>query len=131
MKTNSTPLRILVIDDEPIIRFVLSMVFKKNAIVKAVDSAEEAIAELKSQFYDLCFLDIILPGMNGLEAMKIINEISPKTKVTIMTGNSLDESMKTLIDDLAYEFIEKPFELSRIKEIANSVDGMLMEQQSQ
>jgi DNA-binding NtrC family response regulator len=67
--------------------------------------------------------------MNGLEAMKIINKISPNTKVTIMTGNSLDESMKTLIDDLAYEFIEKPFELSRIKEIANSVDGLPSEQQ--
>lgn len=130
MKTNNTPLRVMVIDDEPIIRFILSMVFKKNAIVKTVDSAEEAIAELKSQFYDLCFLDIVLPGMNGLEAMKIINEISPNTKVTIMTGNSLDESMKTLIDDLAYEFIEKPFELSRIKEIANSVDGLPAEQQS-
>jgi DNA-binding NtrC family response regulator len=130
MKTNNTPLRVLVIDDEPIIRFVLSMVFKKNAIVKTVDSAEEAIAELKSKFYDLCFLDIVLPGMNGLEAMKIINKISPNTKVTIMTGNSLDESMKTLIDDLAYEFIEKPFELSRIKEIANSVDGLVAEQQS-
>jgi len=35
--------------------------------------------------------------------------------------------MKKLIDDLAYEFIEKPFELSRIKEIANSVDGLMVE----
>ena len=131
METSNTPLRVLIIDDEPIIRFVLSMIFKKNAEVKTVASAEEAIAELRSQFYDLCFLDIVLPGMNGLEAMKIISEISPKTKVAIMTGSSLDETMKMIIDDLAYEFIEKPFELSRIREIASSIDVSLMEQQSQ
>ena len=131
MEASNTPLRVLIIDDEPIIRFVLSMIFKKNAEVKTVASAEEAIAELRSQFYDLCFLDIVLPGMNGLEAMKIISEISPKTKVAIMTGSSPDETMKMIIDDLAYEFIEKPFELSRIREIASSIDVSLMEQQSQ
>ena len=128
MGINGTPLRVLIVDDEPLIQLVLSMLFKKNAEVKTATSAEEAITEISMQYYDLCFLDIVLPGMNGLEAMKIISELSPNTKVAIMTGSSLDEAMKGQIDALAYEFIEKPFELSRIKEIANKVDTALIDQ---
>jgi DNA-binding NtrC family response regulator len=120
--TNSTPFRILIVDDEPIVRFVLSLLFKKTSEVKSVASAEEALSEIESQFYDLCFLDITLPGMNGLDAMKKINDLSPNTKVAIMTGNTLNEEMKIQIDSLAYDFVEKPFGLSRIREIANRVD---------
>ena len=128
MRINSTALRVLIVDDEPLIQLVLSMIFKKNAEVRTVASAEEAITEIRMQHYDLCFLDIVLPGMNGLDAMKIINQLSPNTKVAIMTGSSLDEAKKLQIDSLAYEFIEKPVELSRIKEIANRVDSALIDQ---
>jgi len=127
MRINGIPLRVLIVDDEPLIQLVLSMIFKKNAEVRTVTSAEEAITEIRMQYYDLCFLDIVLPGMNGLEAMKIINQLSPNTKVAIMTGSSLDETQKVQIDALAYEFIEKPFELSRIQEIATRVDAALID----
>ena len=123
MKTNDTPLRVLVVDDEPLIRSGLYRIFKKSAEVKTVGSAEEALAEIGAHQYDLCFLDYILPGMNGLEAMKIINKRSAHTKVAIMTGSHLEEGTREQIEDIAFEFIEKPFEVSRIREIANRVDA--------
>lgn len=123
MKREATPLRVLVVDDEPLIRSGLYRLFKKSAKVTTVDSAEEALIEIRGQDYDLCFLDFLLPGMNGLDAMKIINEISSNTKVVIMTGSHLGEAMKKEIEDIAYAFIEKPFEISHIKEIANRVDA--------
>ena len=121
MRIEDTPLRVLIVDDEPIIQFVLSLLFRQEAVVKTVSSAEEAIGEVEAQFYHLCFLDVILPGMNGLDAMKIINKLSPKTKVTIMTGGELDEAMKAQIDTYADEFVEKPFTLNRIREIMTLV----------
>ena len=121
MKSNSTSLRVLVVDDEPLIRFTLSMILKNNAEVKTVATAEEALDEIEAQHYDLCYLDIILPRMTGLDAMKIINELSPKTKVAIMTGSCLHEVMKEQVDDFAYAFIEKTFGLSDIKEVAERV----------
>jgi two-component system response regulator HydG len=121
MKSNSTSLRVLVVDDEPLIRLTLSMILKNNAEVKTVATAEEALDEIEAQHYDLCFLDVILAGMTGLDAMKIINELSPKTKVAIMTGSCLDEVMKEQVDDFAYAFIEKPFGLSDIEEVAERV----------
>ena len=121
MRINDSPLRVLIVDDEPIIQFVLSLLFRKVADVKTVSSAEEAFDEVEAQFYHLCFLDIILPGMNGLDAMKVINELSPKTKVAIMTAADLDDAMKVQIDTYAHELVEKPFTLKRIREIATKV----------
>jgi len=121
MKKDGKILRVLVVDDEPLILFCISRVLEKSALVKTVDTAEEALGEIGAQHYDLCFLDIILPGMTGLDAMKIINERSPNTKVAIMTGTLLDEAMKEQVEDFAYTFIEKPFSLSDIEEVADRV----------
>jgi DNA-binding NtrC family response regulator len=128
MKKEGTTLRVLVVDDEPLILYSLSRFLKKKAAVKTVASAEEAIDEIVAQHYDLCFLDITLPGMTGLDALKIIKELSPLTKVTIMTGNFLDETMTRQIEETAYAFIEKPFELLHIQEVVDRVATTLIEQ---
>jgi DNA-binding NtrC family response regulator len=128
MKKDFKTLRILVVDDNSLILMSLSRFLKKKAVVKTVASAEEAIDEIVAQHYDLCFLDITLPGMTGLDALKIIKELSPTTKVTIMTGNFLDEAMKRNIEDTAYALIEKPFELLHIKEVVDRVAATSIEQ---
>jgi len=117
MKKDFKTLRVLVVDDEPLILMSISRFLKSIALVKTVSTAEEALDEIKEHYYDLCFLDVKLPGMTGLDAMKIINELSPKTKVAIMTGNLLNEAMKEQVDDYAYTFIEKPFALSDIESV--------------
>ena len=125
MRKDSSPLRILIVDDEPLIRDGLCRFLDKDSSVMTVGSAEEALEEIRTQHYDLCFLDVILPGMNGMEAIKIIKELSPSTKVAIMSGGYLCEDMKRQIAEGALEFIEKPFDLSRIREIANRVAAAL------
>ena len=128
MRRDDTTLRVLVVDDEPLILYGISRFLHGRAAVKTVATAEEAIYEIVAQQCDLCFLDINLPGMTGLDAMKIINELSPTTKVAIMTGNLLDEAMKMHIEDTAYAFIEKPFSLSHIRGVTDKVAAELIEQ---
>ena len=65
--------------------------------------------------------------MTGLEALKIINERSKKTKVVIMTGSYFDEDMIRQVEENAYAFIEKPFEISHILELAKNVEVTLTE----
>lgn len=116
--------KILVVDDEPLILYAIAKALHDSAEVKTVASAEEALEEINSCFYDLCFLDIFLPGLNGLDCMKKIREISPETKVAIMTASHLDDDMKRAIRESAYEFIAKPFTLAQIKDIArNALQG--------
>jgi len=114
MKKEFKTLRILVVDDNSLILMSLSRFLKKIALVKTASTAEEALEAIEEQHYDLCLLDFTLPGMTGLDAMKIINEQFPNTKVAIMTGTLLNEAMKEQVDDYAYTFIEKPFALSDI-----------------
>jgi len=115
MKKNFITLRILVVDDNLLILKSISRFLKKMALVKTVSTAEEALDAIAEQHYDLCFLDVTLPGMTGLDAMKIIKEQAPDTKVVIMTGTLLNEAMKEQVDNCAYKFIEKPFGLSDIE----------------
>ena len=121
MRRRDTTLRVLVVDDEPLILDMISRFLTQTVLVKTVASAEEALDEIVAQHYDLCFLDITLPGMTGLDALKIIKDLSPTTKVTIMTGNLLDEAMTRQIDEDAYAFIGKPFKLLHIKEVVDRV----------
>jgi len=118
MKKDFKTIRILVVDDNPLILISMSRFLKKISLVKTVSTAEEALDVIKEQHYDLCFLDVTLPGMTGLDAMKLIKELSPNTKVAIMTGTLLDEAMREQVDDYAYTFLEKPFALSDIEGVA-------------
>ncbi len=110
--------RILVVDDEPFILSSVARALSNSGEVKTVASAAEALEEIKSYHYALCFLDILLPDMNGLEVLDRINEISPDTKVALMTASHLDENQKKTVLEKAYYFISKPFSLMQIKEIA-------------
>ena len=120
-KKDFKTLRILVVDDNSLILMSLSRFLRKIALVKVASTAEEALEAIGEQHYDLCFLDFILPGMTGLDAMKIINEQSPKTKVAFMTGTLLTEALKEQVDAYAYTFIEKPFAISDIEGVVERV----------
>jgi len=127
MRKDETALQVLFVDDEPLILHIISRFLNRSVVVKTVASAEEALNEIMAQHYDLCFLDISLPGMTGLDAMKIINELSPTTKVALMTGAHLNEAMERKIEDTAYAFIQKPFELIHIKEVVDRVAATSIE----
>lgn len=113
--------RILVVDDEPFILSSIERALSDIAEVKTVGTASKAIEEVSSCHYALCFLDFLLPDMNGLEVMNRISEISPDTKVAIMTGSHLDDTVKQAIVKNAYRFISKPFSLKEIKEVVRRV----------
>ncbi len=117
--SDSRPIRrILVVDDDSLILHVLEMALYGYGEIKTVGTAEAALEEVGARFHDLCFLDIILPGLNGLEAMEKIRAISPGTKVVIMTASHLNNQMRQAIEECAYHLIEKPFKLAQIREIA-------------
>lgn len=109
--------KILVVDDEPLILFGLSKTLLDFGEVTTVGTGEEACTEINSCFYDLCFLDVYLPGKNGIEVMQEIHEKSPKTKVVVMSAY-MDDDNKGKIGDKALALLEKPFNLAHVKSIA-------------
>ena len=103
--------RILVVDDEETIRHILVNVLEENHCeVREAGTAEEGLAMVPDFKPDVAMLDIVLPGMNGLDLLAEIKKISPDTEVVMMTSHSSAETALRAIREGAYTYLQKPFE---------------------
>ena len=110
--------KILIVDDEAFLLQGLGRALQTPATeVKMVETGAAALAEIASSAYQICFLDIFLPDLDGTEIIAKIKEISPQTKVVIMTAGIVSNEMKLLIENNAYMFITKPFDLLQVQMI--------------
>jgi len=111
--------KILIVDDQTSILSGMSRALHKycdfRGEITAVESGRKAIGAVSTGFYDICFLDLNLPDMNGLDIMEQIHSLSPKTKVVIMTAEYLEDDIKEKIQNGAFLFIPKPIELDTLK----------------
>lgn len=108
--------RILIIDDEPGIRLSLRGILEEDEghQVSEAESAEQGLEMLSREVPDVVFLDIWLPGMDGLEALLQIREAYPSLPVIMISGHGTIESAVTAIREGAHDFIEKPLSLERV-----------------
>lgn len=111
--------KILIADNDILILYSLSKVLKNSHVdVKTVQNSKEAIDEISACFYDLCFLDLYLPLINGLDVMIKAKELSPETKIIAMSSSDISADMQKEIKISARRFLPKPFDLHDIKQIA-------------
>lgn len=116
--------KILLVDDETLFLQVLNRALQNPSVeVKAVETGTAALQEVAATPYHLCFLDICLPDLDGTEVLKRIAEISPKTKVVMMTAGEVTGSMQQVIEKYAYMFLTKPFDLIQLRMLTRSVPG--------
>ena len=79
--------RILIVDDESVIRTLLSAVFQGAGFeVRAAAAAHEAVRLLEAEPFDAVLSDIVMPGMDGHELMRWVNERHPNTVCVLMSG---------------------------------------------
>ncbi len=106
---------ILIVDDENDIREALKGVFKDEGYCVAVaGSAEEALKRLDTSVPDLVLLDIWLPGMDGVDALKEIKARFPFLPVIMISGHANIETAVKTTKLGAYDFIEKPLSLDKV-----------------
>jgi DNA-binding NtrC family response regulator len=103
-------LRIMVVDDELIVRESLYHWFKKAGhMVEAVSSGREALVLLESKPFEVLFVDMKMPRMNGLELLKRVKEGYPDTVVIIITAYGSIESSIEAMKLGASDYLLKPF----------------------
>ena len=111
---------VLVVDDEDAIRTSLCQVLEDEyfTTVSASDGTEgvEVAGRLKP---DLIFLDIWMPGIDGVEALRQIRLVSPDSKVVVMSGHATIANALEATKRGAFDFIEKPLDLDGIICVAN------------
>ncbi len=112
---NNRKVKVLVIDDEKIVRDFLARVLSMQAIeIKTVEDGFEAIEAVKQEKFDLAFIDIRMPGMNGLETFRELKKIDPDLKYAMMTGYSVDELLEIARAEGVNNFFRKPFDINSI-----------------
>ena len=103
--------RILVVDDELSVRVSLAGWLKKfGYAVDVAESGPAAREKAGDRFFDLVLLDIKMPGMDGIEALKILKEESPDTVYVMMTAHGTIESAVECMKLGANDYLMKPFE---------------------
>jgi DNA-binding NtrC family response regulator len=101
---------ILIIDDEESIRDSCTQVLKKQGYgAKAARDGEEGLKFFKKEFFHLVFLDLKLPGIDGMEVLNKIKEENPGTPVIIITGYASITSAVECMKRGAFDYLAKPF----------------------
>jgi DNA-binding NtrC family response regulator len=99
-----------VIDDEPVIHDVLGQLLASEGYeVELSSSGEEGLAKLEERSFDLFLLDLLMPGMKGLEVLEALRRRNPAALVIIITAYASVESAIEALKQGAFDYVQKPF----------------------
>ncbi len=113
---------ILVVDDEPRMLDLVQMVLGDSYIVDTASSADEAQEKLQQHMYELCLLDIMMPGMDGTELLQQWRKQGEHIPVIFLTAKSQTEDIVEGLHLGADDYVTKPFEP---KELLARVESVL------
>jgi len=110
--------RILVVDDQPLIRRVIQLELNKGGYdVSLCGSGEEALTRIAAEVFDLVFLDRLMPGMSGLETAEKIAETIPNAPPIVLMTASVPEGMQQAKYPGVAAVIEKPIKLNVVNRL--------------
>lgn len=115
-------MRILVVDDEKNIRLMLTECLQ--GVADNIDLAvtgEEAIEKVDGELYDIVFLDMKMPGMGGMEALRRIKVKHPNQTVVMITAYGTIETAVEAMKLGAVDYLRKPFTPNEVRSLANQI----------
>lgn len=111
-------LRFLVVDDEQSIRRLCMTVGQGlNFVCSEAETAEAALGLVETAPPDIVVTDLKLPSLSGADLLRRIKELLPRVEVAIMTGHGSIESAVGAMRQGAYDYIEKPFRVERLRQL--------------
>ncbi|MBI1870206.1 MAG: response regulator [Chlamydiae bacterium] len=113
---------ILVVDDQVgMLETFTDILGDKGYKVATASDGYTAIDKVKKETFDVIFMDIKMPGINGVQTFREIKKVNPKTAVIMMTAYSVEDLVKEAIEEGAYTVIYKPFDIDRVVETIERV----------
>ncbi|MEA2034663.1 MAG: response regulator [Euryarchaeota archaeon] len=115
--------RILVVDDTMFMRTLLKNILFSGShdIIGEAENGEDAVEQYKKLKPDLVTMDIVMPKMNGIEALKAIKAFDPSAKVVMCTAVGQEQMVKLAIKTGARGYIIKPFQAPKVIEEVNNI----------
>jgi two-component system response regulator AtoC len=109
-------IRLLVVDDEQSIRkLCMTIGTSLNFACAEAESAEAAVSRLDAEVPDIVLTDLKLPSQSGVDLLRQVKTQLPRTEVAIMTGHGSIESAVDAMKIGAYDYIEKPFRVEKMR----------------
>ncbi|MGF7048753.1 two-component system response regulator [Paenibacillus macquariensis subsp. defensor] len=118
--------RILIVDDAAFMRMMIRDILTKNGfeVVGEAQDGAQAIEKFKEVRPDLITMDITMPEMDGITALKEIKKIDPSAKVIMCSAMGQQAMVIDAIQAGAKDFIVKPFQSDRVVEAINKTLGV-------
>ncbi len=111
-------LRLLIVDDEQSIRRLCVTVGQGlNFSCAEAETAEVALAATETEPPDIVLTDLKLPGQSGTDLLRKMKEVLPRVEIAMMTGHGSIESAVETMREGAYDYIEKPFRVERLRQL--------------
>ncbi len=115
-ETPSAPIRVLIAEDEQHLGTILEQfLVARGFSVSTARDGLRALDLLRLEQFDVALLDIMMPGLDGLEVLRQVREDPSPPEVIIITGNSTVETAITALKLGAYDFLAKPYRMAEIE----------------
>ena len=112
---------VLIVDDDNGIRFTLQGIIEDEGYsVRGAEDGYKAIELVKETAFHWVFMDIRMPGLNGVETYLEIKKISPESKVVMMTGFSVEALVKEALEEGVYAVLYKPLPVEQVLSLIKS-----------
>ena len=111
------PVRILLVDDHAVIRQALRMLLSSQPdieVVGDVENGRDAVAAVERVLPDVVLMDVVMPGLNGLEATRQIRRIAPSTKVVMLSGFADEDQLREAMRAGASGYLVKKSDVSEL-----------------
>ena len=111
-------MKILAVDDDHAVRVSLNVMFRKwgDVVLEVAEEAQSAMEMLSKEEYFMMFCDVDMPGMDGLELLKIVREKYPAMPVVMLTGNQDITTPIKAFQSGAMDYLQKPMRTAIVRE---------------
>ena len=109
---------VMILDDEPIVCERLRSTLEKiNLDIETFTDPNEAMKRFADKKFHVLVTDLKMKELDGIEVLKLVQKVSPETRVIIITGFATVEKAREALKIGAYDFIAKPFKLSQLRDL--------------
>ena len=117
MAKNSHLNRILVVDDDPnMIKLIQFYLLKDDFEITPCTRGKDALEILKKDSFEVILIDVLMPEMDGHTLLKKMKDnLKIDTPIVVVTAHGASDNLMSMIDDGAYDILQKPFTTNRLK----------------
>ena len=117
-------MHILIVDDDRSIRRTLHDIFESERFdVSTADSGERAVSKCLEHDYDLVLMDVRMPGIDGLEAVRQLRGQNCSVPIIMMSGYCVEQRLEQALAEDVIAFMQKPLDIAEVISLMRSVAG--------